>query len=228
MAISGKFLFDTSFDAPAQAKPEQPPAPKFSEAELHQAREEGHAAGRAAGRAEARAEREELAARTLPAVAQALQGFAPMCERIEKQTLGWALTAALGMVRKLYPTLEQMQSVIEIERMAVDALRDLEEEPRVVLRLPDTLIEEMRPRLAEMSKQAGFGGRLLLIADETLGPGDCRLEWADGGIERQAQRIWVEIEQRVARSLAALSAGSASAAAHAADDVDALPQARTA
>jgi len=228
MAISGKFLFDTSFDAPAQTKLEQPPAPKFSEAELHQAREEGHATGRAAGRAEARAEREELAARTLPAVAQALQGFAPMCERIEKQTLAWALTAALGMVRKLYPTLEQIQSVIEIEQMTVAALRDLEEEPRVVLRLPDTLIEEMRPRLAEISKQAGFGGRLLLIADETLGPGDCRLEWADGGIERQAQRIWAEIEQRVARSLAALSAGAVSSEAPATDDLDALPQARTA
>jgi flagellar assembly protein FliH len=230
MTNSGKFLFDTSFDAPAQAKPEQPPAPKFSEAELRQAREEGHAAGRAAGRAEARAEREELAARTLPAVAQALQGFAPMCERIEKQTLGWALTAALGMVRKLYPSLEQMQSVIEIEQMAIAALRDLEEEPRVALRLPDTLIEEMRPRLAEISRQSGFGGRLLLIADEALGPGDCRLEWADGGIERQPQRIWAEIEQRVARSIAALPAGPASAqsGAPATDGIDALPEARTA
>jgi flagellar assembly protein FliH len=209
MAITGKFLFETSFDSPSEAKPEKkPPAPKFGEEELRQAREEGYAAGRAAGRAEARAEREELAARTLPAVAQALQGFAPMCERLEQQTLRWALTAALAMVRKLYPTLEQMQSVIEIEQMAIGALRDLEEEPRVVLRLPDSLIEEMRPRIAEISKQAGFGGRLLLIADETLGPGDCRLEWADGGVERQAQRTWVEIEQRVARGLAALTPAS--------------------
>ena len=228
MAVSGKFLFETSFDSPMEAKPEQPPAPKFGEADLRQAREEGHAAGRAAGRAEARAEREELAARTLPAVAQALQGFAPMCERIEQQTLSWALTAALAMVRKLYPTLEQMQSVIEIEQMAIATLRDLEEEPRVVLRLPDTLIEEMRPRITEIAKQAGFGGRLLLIADEALGPGDCRLEWADGGIERQAQRTWVEIEQRIARSLAALSTGAGRTDSHAADDAQALPEARTA
>lgn len=228
MAITGKFLFETSFDAPVQTRPEQPPAPKFSEAELQQAREEGHAAGHAAGRAEARAEREELAARTLPAVAQALQGFGPMCERIEQQTLGWALTAALGMVRKLYPTLEEMQKVIEIEQIAIATLRDLEEEPRVVLRLPDTLIEEMRPRIADISKQAGFGGRLLLIADETLGPGDCRLEWADGGIERQTQRIWVEIEQRISRSLAGLSSAPARSNSHAGDSADALPQARTA
>ena len=74
----------------------------------------------------------------------------------------------------------------------------------------------------------GFGGRLLLIADEGLGPGDCRLEWADGGIERQAQRTWVEIEQRIARSLAALSAGAGRTDSHAADDAQALPEARTA
>ncbi|QEX23563.1 flagellar assembly protein FliH [Hypericibacter adhaerens] len=228
MAISGKFLFDTSFDAPAQPKPEQPPAPKYGEAELKQAREEGHEAGRAAGRAEARAEREELAARTLPAVAQALQGFAPMCEKVEKQTLSWALTAALGMVRKLYPTLEQMQAAIEIEQMAIAALRDLEEEPRVALRLPDTLIEEMRPRLAEISKQSGFGGRLLLIADEALGPGDCRLEWADGGVERQAQRIWVEMEQRIARSLSALSNPSPRSPVDSEGDADTQALARTA
>jgi flagellar assembly protein FliH len=228
MASIGKFMFDISFDSPLEAKPEKPPAPKFDEAEMRKAREEAHAAGRAAGRAEARAEREELAARTLPAVAQALQGFAPMCERIERQTLSWALTAALGMVRKLYPTLEQMQGVIEIEQMAVDALRDLEEEPRVVLRLPDTLIEEIRPRIAEISKQAGFGGRLLLIADETLGPGDCRLEWADGGIERQPQRIWAEIEQRVARSLAVLGGSSGPAGKDVASAADALPEAQPA
>jgi flagellar assembly protein FliH len=228
MASTGKFMFDTSFDSPAEAKPEKPPAPKFDEAEMRKAREEAHAAGRAAGRAEARAEREELAARTLPAVAQALQGFAPMCERIEQQTLSWALTAALGMVRKLYPTLEQMQSVIEIEQMTIGTLRDLEEEPRVVLRLPDGLIEEMRPRIAEISRQAGFGGRLLLIADETLGPGDCRLEWADGGIERQAQRIWTEIEQRVARNLAALPSLSGRAANDGMSTPDGLPDARTA
>ena len=114
MAITGKFLFETSFDAPVQTRPEQPPAPKFGEAELQQAREEGHAAGRAAGRAEARAEREELAARTLPAVAQALQGFGPMCERIEQQTLGWALTADdLNALAQSGKSLQQLREQIE-------------------------------------------------------------------------------------------------------------------
>jgi flagellar assembly protein FliH len=208
MAVTGKFLFNTSFDAPSSTPEARPAAPRFTEADLEQAREEAFAAGRSAGRAEARAEREELAARTLPAVAQALQGFGPMCERIERQTLNWALQAALAMVRKLYPSLERMQGLIEIEQMAIDALRDLDEEPRVVLRLPDSLIDEIKPKVTELCRQAGFGGRLLLIADETLGPGDCRLEWADGGIERQVARTWAEIEQRVARGLAAAPAAS--------------------
>lgn len=207
MAITGKFLFDTSFDAPPPAKAAAP-SPRFSEADLVRAREEGFSAGRSAGRAEARAEREELAARTLPAIAQALQGFGPMCERLERQALNWALTTALGMVRKLYPSLERMQGLVEIEQMTVDALRDLDEEPRVVLRLPDSLIDETRPKVAELCRQAGFGGRLLLIADETLGPGDCRLEWADGGVERQVARSWAEIEQRIARGLAAAPTAS--------------------
>lgn len=208
MAVTGKFLFNTSFDAPSSTQPVRPPVPRFVEADLDRAREEGFAAGRSAGRAEARAEREELAARTLPVIAQALQGLGPLCARLERQAFGWALTAALAMVRKLYPSLERMQGLAEIEQMAVDALHDLDEEPRVVLRLPDSLVDEIRPKLTELCRQAGFGGRLLLIADETLGPGDCRLEWADGGIERQVTRTWAEIEQRVARGLAARPAAS--------------------
>ena len=39
MAVSGKFLFETSFDSPMEAKPEKPPAPKFGEADLRRCAE---------------------------------------------------------------------------------------------------------------------------------------------------------------------------------------------
>ncbi len=40
---------------------------------------------------------------------------------------------------------------------------------------------------------------MVLFADESLKPEDCRVEWADGGVERDVGRLWREVEQAVAR-----------------------------
>jgi len=44
---------------------------------------------------------------------------------------------------------------------------------------------------------------LAVISDETLAPGDCRIEWADGGIVRDNTATASAIDETVARYVAA-------------------------
>jgi flagellar assembly protein FliH len=204
MTATQKFMFDNAFDT-AGANP-RPSARRFSEAEVEAVRQEAFAKGRDAGRAEAEATRDSLIARSTAAAVEQLKGFQRFTADLDDRMTRWALQAALTMVRAMFPELCRQHSQSEIEALIVETLHENEQEPRVVLRLPGEMIEPMQPMVAELCKTAGFAGRLLLIEDDTLGAGDCRIEWAEGGVERQAHRLWKEIEQRVSRLLAASSA----------------------
>jgi flagellar assembly protein FliH len=202
MSITRKYLFDNAFDALKPSRPAPPPARRFSEAEVKAACESAFAQGREAGTREVESGREQLVARSTAAMAEGLQAVKALNAELELRMTRWALQSALGMVQKLFPELVRRHGQSEIEAMVVNTLQDVEDEPRVVVRMPAAMIEPMQPAVAEICRQAGFVGRLLLIEDDAIALGDCRVEWAEGGIERQAQRLWTDIEQRVLRLLA--------------------------
>ena len=52
--------------------------------------------------------------------------------------------------------------------------------------------------------ERGFAGKLILIAEDNLGPSDCRVEWADGGAERLYERLFAQIEMEFAKAIAVM------------------------
>ena len=49
----------------------------------------------------------------------------------------------------------------------------------------------------------GFDGRLIVLAETGLAPGDCRIEWADGGLTRDRAATAAAIGEAVTRYVAA-------------------------
>ena len=49
---------------------------------------------------------------------------------------------------------------------------------------------------------SGFDGRLVVLAEPDIAPGDCRIEWADGGLKRDRAATEAAIEEAVARYVA--------------------------
>ena len=88
------------------------------------------------------------------------------------------------------------------------------DEPRVVFRVPDAMLDTLQPRIAEMSGKAGYSGEVVLLADDRMGMSDCLVEWADGGAERNVERLWAEVEEILTRTL---DAQPDSASAHISD-----------
>jgi flagellar assembly protein FliH len=40
-----------------------------------------------------------------------------------------------------------------------------------------------------LARERGFEGRLVVLGEPDLAPGDARMEWADGGVVRDRARI---------------------------------------
>jgi flagellar assembly protein FliH len=228
MAVVRKFLFDNDFgEAPqsnagsgvgAQAKgasagaknapaaPPAPPPPMFTEAEMQGAcdiaRRKGEEAGATRGRSEALTAFDKQVAATLGTIAQQTAAIAKTIAA-EAQAAGKSVDLALAIVRKLHPALVERQGLAEIETVLSQCLESLKQEPRLVAYVHSARLDALQERLAQLSAASGFEGRVVLIADDDMGESDCRVEWADGGVERDAGRIWRAVEETLARYVAA-------------------------
>lgn len=201
MAVISKFLFDTDFAAggdPARVV-SRPETRKYTASELEAARAAGYAAGVDAGRAAAEQEAARRTADTLDVIAQRLgEVMADAARRHESEARGAVQTAA-EIIRRLLPALGKREAMNEVEALISDCLSRLHDEPRLVVRVSDDLLDPVRQRIDALAAAAGFAGRTILLADGALKPGDTRVEWADGGVDRDVSAVWREVEGAIQR-----------------------------
>ena len=70
------------------------------------------------------------------------------------------------------------------------------------MRVDDATYETACARLQEVSAGCGFDGRLVVLAEPDAKSGDCRIEWADGGVVRNRAATESVIADAVGRYLA--------------------------
>jgi flagellar assembly protein FliH len=70
------------------------------------------------------------------------------------------------------------------------------------VRVAEELVEPAGARLKALADERGFTGRLVLLPAPELAPDDARIEWADGGVERNRSEIERRIAEAVERYLA--------------------------
>lgn len=206
MGVAQKFLFDLSFDAPAVEPASVVEAaaapPAISPEELSAARTAGFEEGRRAGAAETTAAHDAALAATLSVVADRLTALVSGLDDIRQESERAATEIAVAIARKFVPALTRRGALDEVTALAAECLREALHEPRVAVRVPDAVFEPLRGRLDALAAAAGFDGKIVVLADETMQGADCRVEWADGGAERDEARLWREIDAAVERNLA--------------------------
>lgn len=206
-AAPSKFLFDLDF----AASENNPAEPTISDAE-HAARvaeaeaagyRNGFAAGEAQARAQAQAEVERRIAEALEAIGRGLStlagGLGAMETRLETEALGVAVEVA----RKLAPELIAREPMAEIEALATECFRQLVRAPHVAVRVNDGLYDAACEKLAALALTRGYDGRLVVLGEPQIAIGDCRIEWADGGITRDRPAIEAAIIEAVKRYVSA-------------------------
>ena len=184
--------------AAAEAEAEPPP-PMFTEEELSIARTQAYAEGETAGRAEGQ---RIVEAQISQALEQALPQIGKLIDRQHKsdaELRAASVDIALAAVRKLLPEATRRRGLGEIEAVIRDCLLDMVDEPRIVIRVADEMLDMLRARVEPITERLGFAGSVVLLAEPGMGPADCRIEWADGGAERLSSRVWQEIEAAAVR-----------------------------
>lgn len=200
-----KFTFDTPFDAPeAPAPVEEPPPAVYSADDLEAARAEARAAGKTAGAAEASARIEARFAEAADAIAAALARLLARQTGELAELRAEAGEIAFAVAAKLAPSLIARTPLAEIELMVEQCLGDLADEPRVVVRVADGLVDPLKERIDGLAAAAGFPGQVVLLGEPSMGPGDARVEWAHGGAERNARAVGAAVEAAVGRYLQSL------------------------
>jgi len=64
------------------------------------------------------------------------------------------------------------------------------------------LLDRWSERIERLAKQSGFAGRLVILAEPEIETGDCRIEWADGGVVLERAAIEAKISELVGRYMA--------------------------
>jgi len=67
------------------------------------------------------------------------------------------------------------------------------------------MAEAVKEKVEGLAERAAFDGKLGVVGDPSLAPGDCRVEWGDGGAERDQSRAWALIDQAVEAALGDLA-----------------------
>jgi flagellar assembly protein FliH len=202
-----KFLFDVSFDEPdPPVAGRRPPEPVFTRADLDAAQAEGFVQGRGAALAEAAQSSEARAANALEAIERNVSVLLEARAAIAREAERDAVALLRTVLGKAVPALCRKDPLAEIEALIVRCLGETLDEPRLVLRVNDALFDALQPRLAGLAQAHGYAGKLVLLADEALGPDEGRVEWADGGAERDTRRLLAETDAVLTRILDAPSA----------------------
>lgn len=212
MTAVRKFLFERSFDdekpevveeqehEEEEEEPEEV-VPTFSEEEVNAAREEGFAAGKEEGIREAAEATERDILAVMGQLGEKFSDLFKAKETADAAILDSAISVAVGIARKIFPALNDKNALGEVERMVVETLEHLLEEPIVTLYLNSGLLAPFEERIEALKTQAGFKGEVKVTVGEDVAPGDCRIEWSGGGAKRDSAELWQKIDEIVERNL---------------------------
>jgi flagellar assembly protein FliH len=201
MAAPAKFLFDVDFAAPDKGR-EKPATPAEIAQRIADAEARAYRAGYDAAQHEARVESDRRAALALEEIGLTLTGIATRFSGIETRMETEAVDVAVAVARKLCTELIAREPLGEITALVADCFSHLVSTPHLVVRINDTLYEAAREKIERLAKQSGFEGRLVILAEPGIATGDCRIEWADGGVVLDRAAIEAKISELVGRYMA--------------------------
>jgi flagellar assembly protein FliH len=199
-AAPAKFLFENDF-APGGSKPSM--ALDEHNARLTKAEAAAYARGCEQGTLAANAEAEQRCTFAIEQILAALEALGQQLSALEARMETEAVEVAVAVARKLVPELLAREPLEEIAALVTGCFRDLVKCPHVVVRVNDSLHTAARDRIDEIVRRCSPDTRLVVLAEPDIPAGDCRIEWADGGIDRDSRRIAAAIDTAVNRYITA-------------------------
>jgi flagellar assembly protein FliH len=200
-APPAKFLFNDDFGARSNAKPTIGLAEHADR--VREAEAAAYARGFTQAQAEAKSDATARSTAALERVAAVLATLDRSLGGVEAKLETEAVEVAVAVARKLAPELTAREPLAELAALATDCFRHLVKTPHVVVRVNEQHHETACKALEETVRRCGLESRLVVLAEAEIAPGDCRIEWADGGVTRDSAAVAATIEEAVNRYIEA-------------------------
>ena len=203
-----KFSFEREFDRGStspivQRQPEASLTISEHEASLRETEAKAFLRGHVDGANAARLEEEARLARAIEAMTAVLQQTSERLSQIEMQASNEALRFAMQFADMLSGSLVSDRPTGPIEAAARQVFGDLRGVPHVAVRVAPDLVEPAREKLAKIAREIGLDAKMIVLGEPEIDSGDCRIEWADGGIIRDQALLKSTLESAVTRALTA-------------------------
>lgn len=192
-----KYAFDTEFSADGEIMREPPK--RITPEEVQAANNEGYARGKD----DAMAQAERRTAAALEAIADAASAVLTRLNAESQSMRAEAARVAMAAAQKIAGAALDSFGV-ERAAQAIEAAMDtLRHQPRLVVKLPVDIAEQLKPRIAEMCETHAYASAVLVRAEPGLKTGEVVIDWSDGVIAMDPADAARRIEELIDAALAA-------------------------
>lgn len=190
-------IIDPMFEEPAP-----PPENMFTQDELDEAVKTAHAIGHAAGHEKAMASVENKLAASLDIIVPQIAGMIEIHEKQYKNMLQEAVKIAVTAAKKAIPVISAKHGTEEIEAVVKECMSHISTEPKVMVKTATESVETLKASIEKIVELSAFEGKIAIVSDENMAIGDCAIEWSNGGLEKNFEKLWENIEGIIAKNVA--------------------------
>ena len=194
-----KFMFTTSFDVGSvAARPIERKPLLLKPEQIDALKKEAYDSGMAAGQKMTGDEKTNKGLALLTSIDNRMASLTETMQAMHAQQDAKARQVAMSIARKIMPDLASKNGMQEIEAMLSAAISEMLHEPRLVVRVNESEFDGINTKVQDIASKKAYAGKVVVLADAEIAVGDCRVEWADGGMERNAAATWTDVEKVVA------------------------------
>lgn len=212
MAEAIKFTFNEMFDDDVSNGVDGPsPAParksRWTEEEIDTLKADARAEGTAEAISSIEAKTLEANSVALAHIADAASQALNNLSDVKNNVQAEAAELAFNVARKLADALLALQPEKEIEAVIHECLKHLNREPRLIVRINDTLVTDIEASMRQAAAERGMAEKMMVVGDPEIALGDCEIEWSDGGVTRSRADLEENTAEIINRYIETLTRG---------------------
>lgn len=170
----------------------------FGDAELKHAESTAYDRGFADGRVAAELAAQERLTAAMERLAVLAGDLMAGHAATHRQAEAAAVEFALLFARRLGGAAVSRAPIAPIAEAASACFEHVVGAPHLAARVHESLVDETERVLTRLASERGFEGKMIVLGEPDIAPGDVRLDWADGGVVREHK----DIEARIAAAVA--------------------------
>lgn len=159
-------------------------------AAVKQAEERGYEKGFHASAGENEALQQDL----LNSLNSRMMGLMAEAEQNSEQTQKDSLKLLKEIIHHVMPSLEAEYAVAEVQKFLGDNFPNFRHESSLVFSFNPQVIKNVQEIIARLANIHDYEGKISIHKDADLGLSDCRVEWRNGSVERNAHKILEKID----------------------------------